>query len=52
MFSNMYKAYEAVPTALKRKLEGKKALHIHEYKRSEKANLSADLAYNKAIGAS
>src|SRR5437868_15336539 len=39
MFSNMYKAYEAVPAALKQKLRGKKALHIHEYKRSEKADL-------------
>src|SRR5438552_8446834 len=27
MFSNMYKAYEAVPAALKEKLRGKKALH-------------------------
>jgi taurine dioxygenase len=40
LFSNMYKAYEAVPPALKAKLQGKKALHIHEYKRSEKADLS------------
>jgi taurine dioxygenase len=40
MFSNMYKAYEAVPAELKAKLKGKKALHIHEYKRSEKADLS------------
>src|SRR6267378_6651772 len=44
LFSNMYKAYEAVPSALKEKLKGKKALHIHEYKRSEKANLSADIS--------
>ena len=40
LFSNMYKAYGAVPSALKVKLQGKKALHIHEYKRSEKADLS------------
>jgi taurine dioxygenase len=40
MFSNMYKAYEAVPAALKARLNGKKALHIHEYKRAEKADLS------------
>src|SRR5262249_53951149 len=33
MFSNMYKAYEAVPPALKARLRGKKALHIHEYNR-------------------
>src|SRR6266705_1754563 len=40
MFSNMYKAYEAVPQPLKQKLRGRKALHIHEYKRSEKADIS------------
>ncbi len=44
LFSNMYKAYEAVPPALKAKLMGRKALHIHEYKRSEKANLEADIS--------
>jgi taurine dioxygenase len=44
MFSNMYKAYEAVPPQLKAKLKGKQALHIHEYKRSEKADLSADIS--------
>jgi taurine dioxygenase len=43
-FSNMYKAYEAVPESLKAKLMGKKALHIHEYKRSEKANLAVDIS--------
>jgi len=44
LFSNMYKAYEAVPPALKAKLKGRQALHIHEYKRSEKANLSVDIS--------
>jgi taurine dioxygenase len=44
LFSNMYKAYDAVPEALKRKLEGRKALHIHEYKRSEKVDLSTDIS--------
>jgi taurine dioxygenase len=44
MFSNMYKAYDAVPAALKQRLEGKKALHIHEYKRAEKADLSGDIS--------
>jgi alpha-ketoglutarate-dependent taurine dioxygenase len=44
MFANMYKAYDAVPAALKQKLNGKKALHIHEYKRSEKADLSGDIS--------
>lgn len=44
MFSNMYKAYEAVPERLKQKLRGKKALHVHEYKRSEKADISGDIS--------
>jgi taurine dioxygenase len=43
LFSNMYKAYAAVPPALKEKLKGRKALHIHEYKRAEKADLSRDI---------
>lgn len=44
MFSNMYKAYEAVPEALKAKLKGKRALHIHEYNRSKQANSSGDIS--------
>ena len=44
MFSNMYKAYDAVPPALKEKLKGKKALHIHEYRRVGKADLSGDIS--------
>jgi taurine dioxygenase len=40
LFSNMYNAYDAVPPALKEKLAGKKALHIHEYKRTEQADLT------------
>ena len=44
MFSNMYKAYEAVPPALKVKLAGKKALHIHEYNRSKQASHSGDIS--------
>src|SRR5215471_14737058 len=43
LFSNMYKAYEAVPAKLKEKLKGRRALHIHEYNRSEKADLSGDI---------
>lgn len=43
MFSNMYKAYEAVPPLLKEKLAGKKALHIHEYNRSKQANHAGDI---------
>jgi taurine dioxygenase len=44
MFSNMYKAYEAVPVALKQKLNGRKALHIHEYNRSKQAGSSGDIS--------
>ena len=44
MFSNMYKAYEAVPPALKEKLRGKKALHIHEYNRAKQAGSTGDIS--------
>jgi taurine dioxygenase len=44
LFSNTYKAYEAVPADIKAKLADKKALHIHEYKRTEKADLTGDIS--------
>src|SRR5580698_5923218 len=44
MFSNMYKAYDAVPAALKEKLKGKTALHIHEYIRTKQAKSSGDIS--------
>ena len=44
MFSNMYKAYEAVPAVLKEKLKGKKALHIHEYNRARQASSWGDIS--------
>jgi taurine dioxygenase len=44
MFSNMYKAYDAVPAALKQKLDGKRALHIHEYNRARQADASGDIS--------
>lgn len=44
LFANTYKAYDAVPQALKEKLTGCKALHIHEYKRNEKVDISADIS--------
>jgi taurine dioxygenase len=44
MFSNMYRAYEAVPTALKERLKGRKALHIHEYNRARQANSFGDIS--------
>jgi taurine dioxygenase len=42
-FSNMYKAYEAVPPALKERLKGKRALHIHEYNRAKQASVNRDI---------
>jgi taurine dioxygenase len=44
LFSNTYMAYEAVPQELKDKLAGRNALHIHEYKRNEKVDISADIS--------
>ena len=44
MFSNMYKAYDSLSPELKQKLAGRKALHIHEYKRSEKVDLNTDIS--------
>jgi len=38
-FSNMYKAYENIPRALRDKLEGKKVLQVHDYKRRERLDL-------------
>lgn len=38
-FSNMYKAYENVPEDLKQKLEGRKVLQIHDYKRRERIDI-------------
>lgn len=44
MFSNMYKAYDAVPENLKKKLAGRRALHVHEYKRNEKVDVNTDVS--------
>lgn len=44
LFSNMYMAYEAIPEDLKRSIHGKRALHVHEYKRNEKVTVGADLS--------
>ncbi len=44
LFGNMYKAYGAVPPALKEKLKGRKALHIHEYNRARQASSSGDIS--------
>ncbi len=44
LFSNTYKVYDALPDALKEKLTGRKALHIHEYKRTEKVDIAKDIS--------
>lgn len=44
LFANTCMAYEAVPEKLKEKLRGRKALHIHEYKRNEKVDISGDIS--------
>ena len=38
-FSNMYKAYENIPPALHARLEGRKVLQVHDYKRRERLDL-------------
>jgi taurine dioxygenase len=44
-FSNMYKAYENIPRALRDRLEGRKVLQVHDYKRRERLDLDTiDLA--------
>ena len=44
LFSNTYQAYDALPEELKKKLSGRKALHIHEYMRTEKVDISKDIS--------
>ena len=38
-FTNMYMAYDRIPRALRDKLEGRKVLQMHDYKRRERLNL-------------
>jgi taurine dioxygenase len=38
-FSNMYMAYDNIPQALREKLEGRKVLQVHDYKRRERIDL-------------
>jgi taurine dioxygenase len=40
-FANMYKAYENIPRGLRDKLEGRKVLQIHDYKRTQRMDLDA-----------
>ena len=44
-FANMYKAYDMIPRALRDRLEGRKVLQMHDYKRRERLDLNtADLS--------
>ena len=38
-FSNMYQAYENIPRALRDRLESRKVLQVHDYKRRERLDL-------------
>jgi taurine dioxygenase len=38
-FSNMYRAYDLIPRQLRDRLEGRKVLQMHDYKRRERLNL-------------
>jgi len=53
-FSNMYAAYERLPEALKQKLDGRKVLQIHDYKRRERidiynSDISGMLQYEQPV---
>ena len=39
-FSNMYKAYQNIPRALRDRLEGRNVLQVHDYKRRERIDLT------------
>jgi taurine dioxygenase len=38
-FANMYAAYERIPAALQQRLEGRRVLQVHDYKRRERLNM-------------
>ncbi len=40
-FANQYAAYDRIPEKLRDKLEGRKVLQVHDYKRRERLNLDA-----------
>ena len=44
LFGNMYKAYESLSQELKDKLDGQKALHIHQYERRARVDISGDIS--------
>ena len=43
-FANMYRAYEELPEDIKRQIAGRRAMHVHEYKRAERVDTSADVS--------
>ena len=43
LFANMYAAYDNLADATRRRLESKKALHIHDYKRTARPSADVDL---------
>lgn len=43
-FVNCYTAYDKLPEEIKRRIAGRKALHVHEYKRAERVDTSADVS--------
>jgi taurine dioxygenase len=40
-FSNMYRAYDNIPRALRDRLEGRQVLQVHDYKRRERIDVDA-----------
>ena len=44
LFANTYMVYDALSDELKTKLAGHKALHIHEYLRTEKVDITKDIS--------
>ncbi|MEE8445428.1 MAG: TauD/TfdA family dioxygenase, partial [Alphaproteobacteria bacterium] len=44
LFSNTYAAYDALPADMKDKLAGRKALHIHQYERRKRVDISGDFS--------
>lgn len=44
LFSNTYAAYDALPPEMKDKLAGHKALHIHQYERRARVDISGDIS--------
>ncbi len=44
LFANMYKAYDSLDPKLKELLSGRKALHIHQYERRARVDISGDIS--------